>query len=128
MVNVTSSGLSSTSRIFPAFTRASSQREVERRTLFDGAFGPDPAAMPVDDAAHGGEPNPGAFEFRRRMEPLKHAEQLVGVAHVEAGAIVLDHEHATAVFLLRRELHARLRLLAGVFPAVAQEIVEDDAQ
>src|SRR6266566_6351566 len=111
MVNVTSSGLSSTSRIFPAFTRASSQREVKRRALVDGALGPDPAAMSVDDAAHGGEPHPRAFEFGRGVEALEHAEQFVGILHVKACAIVLDHEHAVTVFVLRREFHPWLRPL-----------------
>jgi len=62
------------------------------------------------------------------VEALEHAEQLVGITHVEAGAIVFDHEHMVTVFVLRCEFHPRLRPLAGVFPAVAQQVVEDDTQ
>src|SRR5712692_912644 len=134
-VNATSSGLSSTSRIFPGFTRASrpagsgpSQSEVERRSLIDGAFGPDPAAVPVDDAPDGGQTDAGALEVSSGMQSLEYPEQLIRILHVEAGAVVPDHEGPAAVRFDRGELDPRLRLLRGVLPAVPQQIVEGHAQ
>src|ERR1700758_2475297 len=41
-------------------------------------------------AANRREADPGAFELLRQMQPLKHAEQLVLVLHVETRAVVLD--------------------------------------
>src|SRR5713226_10052427 len=134
IVRAASSGLSSTSRIFPGFTRASRpaggplQSEVERRSLIDGALGPDPAAVPGDDAHDGGEPDARALELGRGVQALEHAEQLVRVLHVEAGAVVPDHEGPAAVDVDGAEFDARLRLLGGVLPAVAEEILEDNPQ
>src|SRR5437899_8756035 len=134
-VRATSSGLSSTSRIFPGFTRASrpagsgpSQGEVERRSLIDGAFRPDPAAVPVDDPPDGCEADTGALEFGSGMQALEHAEQLVRVLHVEAGAVVPDHEGLPSVRFDGAEFDPRPRLFRGVLPAVAEEIVEGHAQ
>jgi hypothetical protein len=33
-----------------------------------------------------------AFEILRAMQPLKHAEKLVGISHVAADAVVADEE------------------------------------
>src|SRR5467141_2207467 len=116
-VRATSSGLSSTSRIFPGFTRASrpagsgpSQGEVERRSLIDHALGPDPAAVPVDDASDGGEADAGALEVGSGMQSLEHAEQLVRVLHVEAGAVIPDHEGLAPVRVGGSEFDSRRRL------------------
>jgi hypothetical protein len=39
------------------------EREAKRRALTDRGFGPDPAAMALDDAAHRREPDAGAGEL-----------------------------------------------------------------
>jgi len=44
----------------------------------------------LHDALHDREPNAGALELFRAMQSLKDAEQLIGVARVKAGPIVLD--------------------------------------
>src|SRR2546426_6278608 len=98
-----SSGLSSTSRIFPAFTRpprppsGPSQGEVEGCSPIDGSLGPDPAAVPGDDAPHRRETDAGALEFGRGVQALEHTEQLVRILHVEAGTVVPDRseEHTS---------------------------------
>ena len=46
--------------------------------------------MAVDDALNGRESNSGAFKLFGEMQTLKHAEQLVDVLHVEAGAVISD--------------------------------------
>src|SRR6266851_4928171 len=134
-VRATSSGLSSTSRIFPGFTRASrpaasgpSQGEVERCPLVHGAFRPDSAAVPIDDAPDGGEADARTLEVGGGMQPLEHAEQLVRVFHVEASAVVPDHEGPAPVCVGGSELDSWSRLLRGVLPAVAEQIVEGHAQ
>ena len=65
------------------------QRKKERGALVHLAFGPHFPAVPGDDALDDGESDAGAGELVT-MQPLKHAEQLVDVLHVEARAIVLD--------------------------------------
>src|SRR5207302_388055 len=64
------------------------QREIKGRAFVNFGFGPDFAAVFADDALDGGQADAGAFEVLRAMEALKHAEQFVGVAHVEPDAVV----------------------------------------
>ena len=45
-----------------------------------------------DDVAHVGQPDAGALEFLGAVQALEHAEKFVGIAHVEADAVVLDEE------------------------------------
>src|SRR2546428_3802060 len=129
-----SSGLSSTSRIFPAFTRpprppsGPSQGEVEGRSPIDGSLGPDPAAVPGDDAPDRRETDAGALEFGRGVQALEHAEQLVCVLHVEAGPIVPDQEGPLAAHIGGSEFDLRPRLFRGVLPAVAEQIIEGHPQ
>src|SRR5881397_4254907 len=121
-----SSGLSSTSRIFPAFTRpprppsGPSQGEVEGGSPIDGSLGPDPAAVPGDDAPHRRETDAGALEFGRGVQALEHPEQLVGVPHVEAGPVVADQERPASVLFDRSKFDLWLRPFGGVLPAVAE--------
>src|SRR3989442_9109061 len=100
-----SSGLSSTSRIFPAFTRpprppsGPSQGEVEGGSPIDCSLGPDPAAVPGDDAPHRRETDAGALEFGRGVQALEHTEHLVRILHIEARTVVPDHERPLSVHI-----------------------------
>ena len=58
--------------------------------MFD-PFGSYRPAMAVNDALDGRKADPGAFEFVNPMQPLKDAEQLVGILHVETDTVV-PHE------------------------------------
>ena len=53
----------------------------------------------MDDALHDREADAGTFEILRAMQPLEHAEELVGVSHIEAGAIVADKDDLFAADL-----------------------------
>ena len=61
--------------------------------------------MPADDPLHGGEPDPVPIEFGVGVEPLKHAEQLSGIGHVETGAVVA-HEIGTGLVALALNVSA----------------------
>ena len=45
--------------------------------------------MAGDDAVHDREPHAGPGRILRPVKALEDAEELVGVAHVESGAVVL---------------------------------------
>src|SRR3989338_6006630 len=68
------------------------QREVEHRALARGGFGADAAAVALDDTPHRGQANAGAFELAGHVQALERFEELVGVLHVEAAAVVADIE------------------------------------
>ena len=54
--------------------RGLGQREGEGRTPLHLSFGPDAAAVTLNDALHQGQPHPGAFKFLLPVQPLKHPE------------------------------------------------------
>ena len=53
---------------------AAGQGEIKTGPAVDLAFGPDAAAVTLDDALHQGQPHPGAFKFLIAVQPLKHPE------------------------------------------------------
>src|ERR1700674_866074 len=94
-VSLTSLGLSSTSRmsVCSSIMRRPLHGEVERCPSIDRRLGPNAPAVALDDALHDRQADAGAFEILRAMQPLKHAEKLVGILHVEADAVVANEEH-----------------------------------
>src|SRR5262245_41774138 len=91
-VSSTSFGSSSTSRISGASTACTIRLQCEEETgaLPDGALGPNPAAVTVDDPLDGREADTCAVVVLSVMKSLEHAKQLIHVAHVEAGSVVAD--------------------------------------
>src|SRR5207302_5185409 len=51
-------------------------------------LGPNAAGMPVDNALHGGQANPGSGKFHSRMKPLENSKKPARIGHVETCAIV----------------------------------------
>src|SRR5262249_18380656 len=56
------------------------------------------------------------------VQPLKNAEELVVIAHVESDSVILDTVHRFILQFLTAYLHARLIALGGVFDRIADEI------
>jgi hypothetical protein len=54
--------------------RALRQGEIKTGPAVDLAFGPDAAAVTLDNALHQGQPYAGAFKFLIAVQPLKHPE------------------------------------------------------
>src|SRR5439155_19198744 len=75
--------------------------EIKRRAFARLRLGPDPAAMSVDDALHGGQTQTVPDKLLRAMETMEHAEEFVLVAHVKADAVVA-HEIDNAFLGLAR--------------------------
>jgi len=48
--------------------------------------------VPGNDAFDDRESDAGTFEFAGAMQALEYAEQLVGILHIEAGAVIPDVE------------------------------------
>src|SRR6267143_4174435 len=74
----------------------SRQSEIEGGALVQLPFCPHPPAVPLHDSLDDRETDSRALEFLRAVQPLEHAEQFVGVAGVEAGAVVLHIIHGLA--------------------------------
>src|SRR5450756_2670192 len=58
------------------------QRERERRALLDLRLGPRPAAVPGDEALHGGQADTVALELVRGVQALEGAEQVLSLIHI----------------------------------------------
>src|SRR5438034_4664503 len=115
-VSASSSGLSSTSRMTllsaMAVVLGALQSEIEGGPSLHRALGPHLAAVSVDDAPHGSQPDAAALEFGRLVEPLEGAEQSIGVGHVEPSTVVADEERRRAGMLGCAELDTRAGILA----------------
>src|SRR5258706_5395692 len=91
-VRASSSGLSSTSStiLLSSIRSSSTECEIDCRPLVGGGVDPDAPPVPVHDPLDGGQADPDARELVLAVQTLEHAEQLVGVRHVEPGSVVLD--------------------------------------
>ena len=69
--------------------------------MIDLRLGPDAPSVTVHKPPYIRESDAGAFELVRAMEPLKHAEQLVHILHVEADPIVANEHDGLAVRIAR---------------------------
>ena len=79
--------------------------------------------MAMNDPLHRRQTDTGSLELVRGMKPLKDAEQLLRVLHVEAGAVVA-HEIRRRRRRLHPEFDAGGRHAAGEFPGIAEKVLE----
>jgi len=92
--------------------------------VFRFRFGPDAAAVFVNDALHRSESDSGAFKLLGCMQPLKNSEKFIGVFHVEANAVVTNHDHSfVPAFQLRNFDDSRFAV-ASKFHGVGEQIHE----
>src|SRR5258705_8580115 len=94
--------------------RVDRQGEIKARAFLDTAFGPDLSAVPGDNPMHDREPDTGAAELVVSVQALKNGEQLVGVAHVESGAVVLHAVGHVPILGSAGDLYPRVRAFAAV--------------
>src|SRR5690606_525351 len=66
------------------------QLDNDTGALTRPSLGPDAAAVPLDDAADDGQADTGALVAVPAVQALEGGEYLLGMARVEADAIVLD--------------------------------------
>src|SRR5260221_8372738 len=103
------------------------ESEKERRPLIGLGLGPDTTAVALDNPLHNREADPGSLIFFGKMESLKHAEQLVGIAHVKANAIVFDEIQGMArrISWCATNLNPRRRATRSVFDGVRKQVHPD---
>jgi hypothetical protein len=81
--------------------------------------------MTADDPMHDSQPDPRPLKSILRMEALEYAEKAVGVAHVEADAIVAYVVDEALALAQGAHLDARWFASEGKFESVRQKIGED---
>ena len=103
------------------------REDVDAMNIAAAAHGgrrPYSPGVTLHDAVHRGEADTGALVLGSGVQALEGAEQLLGVRHVEAGAVVPDEEDALGALAVGADLDARRGLLAGELPGVAQQVLE----
>src|ERR1039457_3175252 len=126
MVRSRSSALSSMSRIGLLLIDCLRVKgEVDSCATIDGAFGPGPAAVAVDDAPDAGQADAGAGELVGVVEPLERLEQLADVGGGEGGPVVA-HVAADGGVTdgCGRELYGGAIAAAGELPGVLEQVLQ----
>ena len=83
--------------------------------------------MAGEDTLHGDEANASAGELALAVQTMERLEDIAGAAGIEAGAVIAHKVDHAAVYEFCAELDAGLRVMRGVLPGVAQQVVHDDA-
>src|SRR5205814_9086977 len=127
-VSVTSSGLSSTSRmtLFESVMVLLFQVEEEGRSMSGLGVHPDLAVVPAEDALHDREADARAGKLALVVQALEGAEQPVRVGHVEAHSVVGDKAVLLAVVLDHAHPDDGVLGLAGELPGVLQQVLHRD--
>lgn len=76
--------------------------------------------MALNNSFHNCEANAGSLEVLLRMQSLKRLEQLVNIGHVEPSTVVAHIKNRFVVVGGLSELDARLLMIAGEFPRIAE--------
>src|SRR5205823_8618581 len=121
--NSRSFGLSSTSRISTVCSdmgRLSLQRKEKRGAAVGLGLGPDAPAVAVDDALHSRQAHSGAVIVLGPVQSLEHPKELVGVAHIEADAVVAHKVDGPPVLLAPPHGDARHVPAGGKLEGVGQ--------
>ena len=88
-------------------------------------MGADGAAVTVNHASHGSEPDARAFEVLPTMQELENPKELIGNLRVEAHPIVANKNCCDDFGMKRTGLEGGRRSVAGEFDGVLGEIRED---
>src|SRR5262245_350749 len=113
MMSLTLSSTSNTSDIGEATATIASvlhwkiierQLYVERRALAERALRPGLSSVSPRESRHDGETDAVTTVVVTRVESLEHAEEFLGVAHVEADALVAHEVHDVVALDLAADL------------------------
>jgi hypothetical protein len=103
------------------------QCEIDRGSPIHKAFGPNSAAVPVNDSLNRCQADPGTGKLIGGVKALKSAEETGSVGLIEAGAIVADKEHPIAIGRRFTEFDFRLFSFRRKFPGVADQVMQSNA-
>ena len=98
------------------------KRKVKRRALINSSLCPHTPPVPGKDSLHNGQANSGAWELFLRVKPLKDAEQLVVVTHVEPNTIVANEINQFMSNLVTAGLNATVRPSDGELDCIREEV------
>src|SRR3990167_6596164 len=98
------------------------ESDEEGAALTGSGCGPHPPAMLLHHEFHNGEADAGAFVLAGTVEPLEETEDFVGLAGIEADAVVADPENVLRRGLLPSNGDSRRSRVWRELQRVVQEI------
>ena len=87
-------------------------------------FGPDSAAVAMDNPLHRSQADTSTGELRGFVEALEGAEKFIGIDHIEAGTVVPYEVGFLTVVLVHAELDFSPRVFTGKFPGITQQVFQ----
>jgi hypothetical protein len=81
--------------------------------------------MSADDAGNGGQADAGAGKLPVGVQTLEGPEEVVPVAHVEAGAVVADHEGIRFPMAGDVEFDGWMFNASSELPGIAKQVFQD---
>src|ERR1035441_7106715 len=104
----------------------SPEREVKNCALPWLTIRPDPAAVEVDNALHGGQTNARARKLSSLVQASKRSEERARVRHVKTHSVVAHKKHGIAVLLASANLNVRFGAGTGELHCVVQQVCQRD--
>src|SRR3954463_5087537 len=108
--------------------RTPRESEIESGTFAGDGFGPDAAAVTLNNAPDVGEADADAFKLGRGMQSLKDAEQFAGILHVKTNAVVSNVHQPFGGLFLGGNFDASGLFGPGEFESVGNKVEECLAQ
>ncbi len=84
--------------------------------------------MSLHNAMHEGQPYTGALELILAVQTMKHLEQLIGLAHVETGAVVTYEIDILDTIVLAADFNLRIFFQTREFERIGQQVAVNLAQ
>src|SRR5688572_15871767 len=88
-------------------------------------FGPNPAAMPFNDALYNGKPDASAFKLSAAVKTLEDAEKLFRVLHVETRPVVANEIHCLSILFEGTHFDDSLWLSPRKLECIGEKIDEN---
>lgn len=109
----------------PGVLRARSKSKEKSGAASEFGFGPDLAAVAMNDALHRRQPDAGALEIFLPVKALKDSEQLIGIFRIEAHSVIAHKENRRIARFLRTYLNNSELPRLGEFGGIGEKINEN---
>src|SRR5579864_4554394 len=98
--------------------------EIKCSAFFHLRFGPDAAAVFVNDPLHRGQTDARAVEVFAAMQAMEDAEHLTGILHVESYSVVPHEQNALSIGQNGAYFDYRRTATPGEFDSVGKQVSE----
>ena len=91
------------------------------------ALSPHLASMPVNNALHRCQPDPGSRELGYIVKTLEGTEKLIDVSHVESDAVIPHKVDLLSIAAVASEFDAGISLSRGKLPRITEQVLQHNS-